>query len=259
MSFKQQCAQLHRRYILRLMRKLRDEGVLALGPGATDEDVVRVMAKLRKETIGEMVFQPKKPKAASNMLVNELREELAGQGLPTDGTRPVLYQRVQKARRINRARGRPLWVPEPEEEMEEDTEEDNVDIFLQRLTLENDHTEFWRKRLTGEIQDADLFQVADGLGRGHNLLLFVKNAGDYVQLGTTIDDAIGEAYDKSARWLGLDLNRGGGPALEEIARGGNPKSVPFPVPLRGVKYRDHNLSYAGLKTQVQMAIEAKNL
>ncbi|CAM6089761.1 unnamed protein product [Calypogeia fissa] len=164
MSFKQQCAQLHRRYILRLMRKLRDEGVLALGPGATDEDVVRVMAKLRKETIGEMVFQPKKPKAASNMLVNELREELAGQGLPTDGTRPVLYQRVQKARRINRARGRPLWVPEPEEEMEEDTEEDNVDIFLRRLTLENDHTEFWRKRLTGEIQDADLFQVADGLG-----------------------------------------------------------------------------------------------
>ncbi|CAM6128970.1 unnamed protein product [Calypogeia fissa] len=94
---------------------------------------------------------------------------------------------------------------------------------------------------------------------GHNLLLLAKNVGNYVQLGTTIDDAIGEAYDKSARWLGLDLKRGGGPALEEIAREGNPKSVPLSVPLRGIKYRDCNFSYAGLKTQVRMAIEARNI
>lgn len=57
----------------------------------------------------------RQPKAASKMLVAELREELEGQGLPTDGNRTVLYQRVQKARRINRSRGRPLWVPPFEE------------------------------------------------------------------------------------------------------------------------------------------------
>lgn len=118
-SFKQHSAQMRRRYVLRLIRKLRAEGVLALGQGATDEDVVRVMAKLRKEIMGDMIFQPKKPKAASKMLVQELKEELAAQELPTDGTRPVLYQRVQKARKINRARGRPLWVPETEEEKDE--------------------------------------------------------------------------------------------------------------------------------------------
>lgn len=61
----------------------------------------------------------RKPKAASKMLVSELKEELEAQGLPAEGTRPVLYQRVQKARRINKARGRPLWVPPSEEEAEE--------------------------------------------------------------------------------------------------------------------------------------------
>lgn len=50
-----------------------------------------------------------------------------------------------------------------------------------------------------------------------------------MQLGTTIDDAIGEAYDKAARWLGLDMCKGGGPALEEIALEGNANSVKFSV------------------------------
>lgn len=44
-------------------------------------------------------------------------------------------------------------------------------------------------------------------------------------MGTTIDDAIGEAYDKTARWLGLDIRKGGGPALEELAEEGDPDSV----------------------------------
>lgn len=60
-----------------------------------------------------------KPKAASKMLVPELMEELEAQGLPTDGTRSVLYQRVQKARRINRSRNKPLWVPPVQEQEEE--------------------------------------------------------------------------------------------------------------------------------------------
>lgn len=64
---------------------------------------------------------------------------------------------------------------------------------------------------------------------GHNLLVLAHDLGQYVQLGTTIDDAIGEAYDKSARWLGLDIRKGGGPALEELALEGDPKAVKFRV------------------------------
>lgn len=64
---------------------------------------------------------------------------------------------------------------------------------------------------------------------GHNLLILARDLGQYIQLGTTIDDAIGEAYDKTAKWLGLDMRRSGGPAIEELAREGNAESVSFSV------------------------------
>ncbi|KAK2379284.1 putative tRNA N6-adenosine threonylcarbamoyltransferase, mitochondrial [Trifolium repens] len=92
---------------------------------------------------------------------------------------------------------------------------------------------------------------------GHNLLILARDLGQYVQLGTTIDDAIGEAYDKSAKWLGLDMSRSGGPAIEELAREGNAKSVNFSIPMR--QHKDCNFSYAGLKTQVRLAIESKKI
>lgn len=147
-SYKGWLTQSRRTYNLRLLRKLRQEGVRALGPGATEADVQRVAERLLKDTKGEVGYQAKKPKAASKMLVSELKEELAAQGLPAEGTRPVLYQRVQKARRINKARGRPLWVPPSEEEVEERNEEE-IDIFMERLNLKSENTEFWRKRFTG--------------------------------------------------------------------------------------------------------------
>ncbi|KAJ6854783.1 hypothetical protein NC651_039672 [Populus alba x Populus x berolinensis] len=89
-----------------------------------------------------------KPKAASKMIVSELKDELEAQGLPIDGTRNVLYQRVQKARRINRSRGRPLWVPPVEEEEEEVDEE--VDELISRIQLHEGDTEFWKRRFLGE-------------------------------------------------------------------------------------------------------------
>lgn len=92
---------------------------------------------------------------------------------------------------------------------------------------------------------------------GHNLLILARNVGNYVQLGTTIDDAIGEAYDKTARWLGLDMSKGGGPALEELAHEGDSGSVKFKIPMR--QYKDCNFSFAGLKTQVRLATEARNV
>lgn len=147
-SYKGCLTQFRRTYNLRLLRKLRLEGVRALGPGATEADVQRVFERLMKDTKGEAGYQARKPKAASKMLVSELKEELEAQGLPAEGTRPVLYQRVQKARRINKARGRPLWVPPTGEETEEKNDEE-IDIFMERLNLKNENTEFWRNRFTG--------------------------------------------------------------------------------------------------------------
>ncbi|KAL8495624.1 hypothetical protein ACS0TY_019661 [Phlomoides rotata] len=92
---------------------------------------------------------------------------------------------------------------------------------------------------------------------GHNILILARDLGHYIQLGTSIDDAIGEAYDKTAKWLGLDLRKSGGPAVEELAREGVEKSIPFKVPMK--QHKDCNFSYAGLKTQVKLAIEAKNI
>ncbi|CAA0377026.1 putative tRNA N6-adenosine threonylcarbamoyltransferase [Arabidopsis thaliana] len=92
---------------------------------------------------------------------------------------------------------------------------------------------------------------------GHNLLVLAHKLGQYTQLGTTVDDAIGEAFDKTAKWLGLDMHRSGGPAVEELALEGDAKSVKFNVPMK--YHKDCNFSYAGLKTQVRLAIEAKEI
>lgn len=116
-SFKQRCLEDWRAHYRKLLKTLQNEGVAALGD-ASESDYIRVEEQLKKVIKGpdQNIL---KPKAASKMIVSELKEELEAQGLPTDGTRNVLYQRVQKARRINRSRGRPLWVPPVEEEEEE--------------------------------------------------------------------------------------------------------------------------------------------
>ncbi|KAK7390132.1 hypothetical protein VNO78_25431 [Psophocarpus tetragonolobus] len=92
---------------------------------------------------------------------------------------------------------------------------------------------------------------------GHNLLVLARDLGQYIQLGTTIDDAIGEAYDKTAKWLGLDMRRSGGPAIEKLALEGNAESVKFSIPMK--QHKDCNFSYAGLKTQVRLAIQSKKI
>ncbi|CAH8320057.1 unnamed protein product [Eruca vesicaria subsp. sativa] len=92
---------------------------------------------------------------------------------------------------------------------------------------------------------------------GHNILVLAHKLGQYTQLGTTVDDAIGEAFDKTAKWLGLDLRRSGGPAVEELALEGDANSVKFNVPMKN--HKDCNFSYAGLKTQVRLAIEAREI
>jgi tRNA N6-adenosine threonylcarbamoyltransferase len=81
---------------------------------------------------------------------------------------------------------------------------------------------------------------------GHTQLLIVKDVGCYVRLGTTLDDALGEAFDKAAKLLGLGYP--GGPAVETEAARGRP-SVPLPRPMHG-RHEPH-FSLAGLKTALR--------
>ncbi len=89
---------------------------------------------------------------------------------------------------------------------------------------------------------------------GHTQLLAVNGLGDYERLGSTIDDAAGEAFDKTARVMGLGFP--GGPAVERIAKKGNDTAISLPRPLRGRKNAD--FSFAGLKTAVSRAYEASD-
>jgi len=84
---------------------------------------------------------------------------------------------------------------------------------------------------------------------GHCQLLLVEGVSRYRRLATTIDDAVGEAFDKCAKLLGLGFP--GGPAVEAAARGGDPKAVPLPRPLLGSI--EPHFSFAGLKSAVLRA------
>eukprot|EP00884_Botryococcus_braunii_P015660 jgi/Botrbrau1/2778/Bobra.0164s0055.1 len=90
---------------------------------------------------------------------------------------------------------------------------------------------------------------------GHNMLVTVHGVGQYTLLGSTFDDALGEAYDKIARLLGLSMDPNYGAALEKLAEEGDPLRFRFTAPLQ--KRRCANFSYAGLKTAVRLAIEAE--
>lgn len=86
---------------------------------------------------------------------------------------------------------------------------------------------------------------------GHTQLMAVRAVGQYDMLGESIDDAAGEAFDKSAKLLGLDYP--GGPLLAKLAEQGNPASYAFPRPLLHSKNLD--FSFAGLKTAVLTQVQ----
>lgn len=101
-------------------------------------------------------------------------------------------------------------------------------------------------RLTNAAEFPYLLLLVSG---GHCQLLAVEGVGQYVRLGGTIDDAIGEAFDKTAKLLGLGYP--GGPAVEAAARTGDPKRFALPRPLAGRAGCD--FSFSGLKTAVRNA------
>jgi tRNA N6-adenosine threonylcarbamoyltransferase len=104
-------------------------------------------------------------------------------------------------------------------------------------------------RLTDGLSFPYLLLLVSG---GHTQFLAVEGVGRYHRLGTTIDDALGEAFDKAAKLLGLPYP--GGPAVEAAARNGDAARFRLPRPMVGRPGADFSLS--GLKTAVRLAAEA---
>lgn len=90
---------------------------------------------------------------------------------------------------------------------------------------------------------------------GHTQLMQVSNIGEYALLGETLDDAAGEAFDKTAKLLGLGYP--GGPAVSELARQGNPARFKLPRPM--LNSGDLNFSFSGLKTAVLTMVNKQDL
>ncbi|WP_131118185.1 tRNA (adenosine(37)-N6)-threonylcarbamoyltransferase complex transferase subunit TsaD [Lichenihabitans psoromatis] len=103
-------------------------------------------------------------------------------------------------------------------------------------------------RLTDNVPFPYLLLLMSG---GHTQLLAVRGVGDYVRLGTTVDDAIGEAFDKTAKMLGLGYP--GGPSVEREAWRGDATRFALPRPMTGRPTPDFSLS--GLKTAVRLEAE----
>jgi N6-L-threonylcarbamoyladenine synthase len=103
-------------------------------------------------------------------------------------------------------------------------------------------------RLTDAIPFPYLLLLVSG---GHTQLVAVRGVGDYARIGTTIDDAIGEAFDKVGKMLGLPYP--GGPNVEKEAERGNPERFDLPRPMQGRP--EPNFSLSGLKTAVRLAAD----
>ncbi|MBY6243967.1 tRNA (adenosine(37)-N6)-threonylcarbamoyltransferase complex transferase subunit TsaD [Methylosinus sp. Sm6] len=105
--------------------------------------------------------------------------------------------------------------------------------------------------LTGRLTDRlDFPYLALLVSGGHTQLVAVQGVGDYRRLGSTVDDAAGEAFDKVAKMLGLSYP--GGPQVERVAEAGDPRRFDFPRPMFGREGADFSLS--GLKTAVRQEV-----
>ena len=104
-------------------------------------------------------------------------------------------------------------------------------------------------RLTDGVAFPYLMLLVSG---GHSQFVLVRGVGDYERWGTTIDDALGEAFDKVAKLLNLGIP--GGPQVERQALGGDARRFKFPRPL--LKEDRLDFSFSGLKTAVRLAAEA---
>lgn len=104
-------------------------------------------------------------------------------------------------------------------------------------------------RLTDGVAFPYLLLLVSG---GHTQIVAVEGVGSYQRYASTIDDALGEAFDKTAKLLGLP--HPGGPSVEQHAEAGDPERFSFPRPLKGTDRPD--FSFSGLKTAVRQASNA---
>ena len=105
----------------------------------------------------------------------------------------------------------------------------------------------------GRLAEPTIAMLVSG---GHTSLLVVEDvASSITELGGTVDDAAGEAFDKVARVLGLPFP--GGPPIDRAARDGDPSSIPFPRGLTGPRDAPYDFSFSGLKTAVARWVEAR--
>lgn len=104
-------------------------------------------------------------------------------------------------------------------------------------------------RITDNVSFPFLLLLVSG---GHCQILEVTNVNEYMLLGTTLDDAVGEAFDKVGKMLGLSYP--GGPAVEQAAKSGDPLSYKFSI--NYAKFKPCDFSFSGLKTAVKRQIEA---
>jgi len=119
--------------------------------------------------------------------------------------------------------------------------------FLGINHIEGHIYSLWLDKETAAIAFPILTLVVSG---GHTELYLMTDHGQYQHLGGTLDDAAGEAFDKVGRLLGLPFP--GGPAIEQVAKQGNPKAFRFP---RAVLEDEYNFSFSGLKTAVMRQVK----
>lgn len=126
----------------------------------------------------------------------------------------------------------------------------------QKLVIGLNHIEghvYANLLVNGKLAKIDFPALCLVVSGGHTELIYMKNHGHYQLVGRTLDDAAGEAFDKVAKLLKIGYP--GGPAIEKLAKKGNPKAFDFPRPM--LNYKNFDFSFAGLKTSVLYLV--KNL
>ena len=111
------------------------------------------------------------------------------------------------------------------------------------LSINHIEAHVYANWLSGKIRLPALSLVVSG---GHTQLILINSQGQYKIIGQTLDDAVGECFDKVAKIL--EVGYPGGPAIEKLARSGDPKKIDFPRPL--INKSNFNFSFSGLKTSV---------
>ncbi len=148
------------------------------------------------------------------------------------GLEPALWTGIEFAKQLAKKHGKPLIGA------------NHLEGHLYSFLLpEQKKTEF----VNHDSRTKNLFPaVALIVSGGHTVLLSLSSFSEWRRLGETRDDAVGEAFDKVARLLGLRYP--GGPEIEKLARTGDPDAIPFPRPM--IHEKNYDFSFSGLKTAV---------